>query len=244
MAIDSLRKRASIASLGLAFLGPSVVPDGTLGVEDRQTIANSYYGIDSTVNGVTIGGTSQLGAFDSTGGITLERTIGGTAQLLAFDATGGITLERTLGGTSQLAAFTSSGFIQVGDVVAVEEANTGGWAFRREQERYRQEDEARKRRAKKEKAKQIADKLDRDIALAFIARDEGEAQRKDLERLTKLAAEYKDEIIADNAKIASTIEDAVSLGTFSRMQKLSRELNLMREEEQFLMLATKILLEQ
>jgi len=117
MAIDSLRKRASIASLGLAFLGPSVVPDGTLGVEDRQTIANSYYGIDSTVNGVTIGGTSQLGAFDSTGGITLERTIGGTAQLLAFDATGGITLERTLGGTSQLAAFTSSGFIQVGDVI-------------------------------------------------------------------------------------------------------------------------------
>ena len=244
MAIDSRRKRASIAGLALAFLAPSVVPDGTIGVADRQTIAHSYYGIDSSVSGVTVGDTSQLGVFDATGGITLERTLGGTSQLLTFDSTGGITLERTLGATSQLNPFTSSGGIQVGDLIAVEEVNSGGWAFKREQERYRQEDEARKRRAKKEKARKIKDKLDREIALAFIARDEGEAQRKDLERLTKLAAQYKDEIIADNAKIASTIEDAVSLGTFSRMQKLSRELNLMREEEMFLMLATKILLEQ
>jgi len=152
----------------------------------------------------------------------------------------------TVTGTNAAGSDNSNAFSVIisAAVATVEEANTGGWAFRREQERYRQEDEARKRRAKKEKARKIKDKLDRDIALAFIARDEGEAQRKDLERLTKLAAEYKDEIIADNAKIASTIEDAVSLGTFSRMQKLSRELNLMREEEQFLMLATKILLEQ
>ena len=246
MAIDSRRKRASIAGLALAFLAPSVVPDGTIGVADRQTIAHSYYGIDSSVVGVTIGGTSQLGVFDATGGITLERTLGGTSQLLTFDSTGGITLERTLGATSQLNPFTSSGGIQVGDVVAVEEeANSGGsFAFHREQLRYKQEDERRQRKAKKEKARKIQDKLDREIALAFIARDEGEAQREDLERLTKLANEYKGDIIADNAKIAQTIEDAVNLGTFSRMQKLSRELNLMREEEQFLMLATKILLEQ
>ena len=118
MAIDSRRKRASIAGLALAFLAPSVVPDGTIGVADRQTIAHSYYGIDSSVEGVTIGGTSQLGVFDATGGITLERTLGGTSQLLTFDSTGGITLERTLGATSQLNPFTSSGGIQVGDVVA------------------------------------------------------------------------------------------------------------------------------
>ena len=152
----------------------------------------------------------------------------------------------TVTGTNAAGSDNSNAFSVIisAAVATVEEANTGGWAFRREQERYRQEDEARKRRAKKEKAKQIADKLDRDIALAFIARDEGEAQRKDLERLTKLASDYRDEIIAENATIASTIEDAVRLQTFSRMQKLSRELNLMREEEMFLMLATKILLEQ
>jgi len=122
MAIDSRRKRASIAGLALAFLAPSVVPDGTIGVADRQTIAHSYYGIDSSVSGVTVGDTSQLGVFDATGGITLERTLGGTSQLLTFDSTGGITLERTLGATSQLNPFTSSGFIQVGDVVEA----TGG----------------------------------------------------------------------------------------------------------------------
>ena len=194
----------------------------------------------------TIGGTSQLEAFSSTGTLTVQNqeTIGGVSQLEAFSSTGQLNLGWQIGGTSQLNPFTSSGGIQVGDLIAVEEVNSGGFAFHREQERYRQEDEARKRRAKKEKARKIKDKLDREIALAFIARDEGEAQREDLERLTKLANDFKSDIIADNATIAQTIEDAVNLGTFSRMQKLSRELNLMREEEQFLMLATKILLEQ
>ena len=70
--------------------------------------------------GVTIGGTSQVGAYSSTGGITLERTIGGTSQIAAFSSTGGITLERALGGTSQLGVITSSGGIQVGDAVPVE----------------------------------------------------------------------------------------------------------------------------
>ena len=132
----------------------------------------------------------------------------------------------------------------VPDVPVVAETSTGGWVFRREQERYRQEDEARQRKTRKAKARKIADKLDREIALAFIARDEGEAQRKDLERMTNLANEYKGDIIADNARIAQTIEDAVRLGTFSRMQKLARELDQMREEEEFLLLATKLLLEQ
>ena len=196
----------------------------------------------------TIGGTSQLEAFSSTGTLTVQNqeTIGGVSQLEAFSSTGQLNLGWQIGGTSQLNPFTSSGYIQVGDVVVVEEeASTGGsFAFMREQLRYKEEDERRQRKARKEKARKIKDKLDREIALAFIAKDEGEAQRKDLERLTKLAAAHRDEIIADNVKLASTIEDAVRLGTFSRMQKLARELNEMREEEEFLMLATRILLEQ
>jgi hypothetical protein len=125
MAIDSLRKRASVASLGLAFLGPSVVADGSFIQGDRQTIGHGYYGINVGAGAVELGGTSQLEAFTSSGGITLERVIGGTSQLEAFTSTGGITLERTIGGTSQLAAFTSSGVITVGDAVA-EETKGGG----------------------------------------------------------------------------------------------------------------------
>jgi hypothetical protein len=72
----------------------------------------------------TIGGTSQLGAITSTGGITVQNieTIGGTAQIDALSSTGGLNLGWQIGGTSQLAAFTSSGFIQVGDVIE----STGG----------------------------------------------------------------------------------------------------------------------
>jgi len=120
MAIDNRRKRASIAALGLAFLGPSVVPDGTLAQADRQAIAHSYYGIEAGGAIVQIGATCQLENYAATGGITLERILGGTSQLENHGATGGITLERTLGGTSQIAAFTSSGGIQVGEAASGE----------------------------------------------------------------------------------------------------------------------------
>jgi len=145
MAIDSRRKRASIASLGLAFLGASIVPDGSLAQADRQTVANSYYGIEAGGAFVQIGGTSQLEAFDASGGITLERIIGGTSQLEAydssggitvgenavevgavsqieaFDSSGGITLERVLGATSQIEAFGSSGGITIVGAVTLED---------------------------------------------------------------------------------------------------------------------------
>ena len=117
MAIDSLRKRASVASLGLAFLGPSVVPDGTLGQADRQTVAHSYYGILAGSAIVEIGGTAQLEAYSATGGITRERILGATSQITAYSSTGGITLERVIGGTSQLEAYSSSGGIQVAELV-------------------------------------------------------------------------------------------------------------------------------
>jgi len=45
MAIDSEIKRKSIAAIGAQYIGPSVVPDGTIGQPDRQVIAYSYSGI-------------------------------------------------------------------------------------------------------------------------------------------------------------------------------------------------------
>ncbi|MCP3669170.1 MAG: hypothetical protein GY814_01775 [Gammaproteobacteria bacterium] len=102
MAIDSRAKRASIACLGLAFLGPSITIDGSLSQADRQVVAHSYYGILATEGTKTIGGTSQLEAFDAAGGIKVQKqgTLGGVSQLEAFDAAGGITVERTIGGTT------------------------------------------------------------------------------------------------------------------------------------------------
>ena len=90
----------------------------------------------------TIGGTSQLGAITSTGGITVQNieTIGGTAQIDALSSTGGLNLGWQIGGTSQLAAFTSTGGIQVGEVVAP----VGGAGARRRRRLSLKEPEKRK----------------------------------------------------------------------------------------------------
>jgi len=125
MAIDSRQKRASIASLGLAFLGASIVPGGSFAVGDRQTIANSYYGIDSTVTGIDVGGELQIDNFTAEGVVTLEINTGGESQLEVFDAEGGVSLEINVGGTSQLLEFTSTGGIQVGDAVVEEGGQRG-----------------------------------------------------------------------------------------------------------------------
>jgi hypothetical protein len=243
MAIDSLRKRASIASLGLAFLCPSVVPDGSFVQADRQTIGHSYYGIAAGSAFVTIGGTSQLEPFTASGGITLERVIGGTGQLEPFTATGGITLERTLGGTGQLNPFTSSGGIQAGDAVE-EETNTGGWFwFKYEQEQLRKQEKRRQQEEKLKKAKQIQDKIDRELALAQRELEEKELRESELKTLTVLVEQFEDEIQQlTNERISQVAQEAIEQNTYSRMERLERELSRYKEEEEFLLMATRIIL--
>lgn len=45
MAVDTLRKRASIVAIGFMAAGPSVVADGSFDQGDRQTIGYSYAGV-------------------------------------------------------------------------------------------------------------------------------------------------------------------------------------------------------
>lgn len=47
MAVDTLRKRASIVAIGFMAAGPSVVADGSFDQGDRQTIGYSYAGIEA-----------------------------------------------------------------------------------------------------------------------------------------------------------------------------------------------------
>ena len=46
MAIDTLRKRASIISFGVPIFAPGIIPDGTLDQFDRQVMAWGYAGVD------------------------------------------------------------------------------------------------------------------------------------------------------------------------------------------------------
>ena len=125
MAIDSRRKRASIASLGIAFLGASVVPDGSFVQGDRQAIAHSYYGINASEDFVQIGGNSQIEAYAASCRLTIEQLIGGTSQLEAYTSSGGLTIDQIIGGSSQLAAFTASGGLTVGRTVIAVDIVTG-----------------------------------------------------------------------------------------------------------------------
>lgn len=170
------------------------------------------------------------------------KTIGGTSQLEAFSSSGGLNLGWQIGGTSQLGLFSSSGFIQAGDVV-VTETNTGGsFVFKLEQERYRQEDERRKRKEKKIKARKIADKLVREIALAEREIEDREARDNELSRLAKLVESNKSEILTNYGKIAKTVETALADQSFANMEKLERKLNREMEEVEFLLMATEIIL--
>lgn len=64
MAIDSERKRKSIAAISLYALGPTAVADGSFNQADRQTIGYGYYGILAGAgNGDPPAAPLQQGAF-------------------------------------------------------------------------------------------------------------------------------------------------------------------------------------
>ena len=69
----------------------------------------------------TIGGTTQLSGFGSSGGLNVFSTItiGGTDQLAAFGSSGGLNVftVHTVGGTDQLLTLGASGGIQVGTAI-------------------------------------------------------------------------------------------------------------------------------
>ena len=240
MAIDSLRKRASIASLGLAFLAPSVVPDGSFAVGDRQAIAHSYYGIAAGNPSKTIGGTSQLEVFTSTGTLTVQpqHTIGATSQLEAFDSTGQINLGWQIGGTSQLEAFTSSGTIQAGTA----RKNTGGFFYAVDDLLTRQRRRNRERYKREAEAERISDELTRLVAIEE-RRIEAESDRiLELNELTDLASSQQNRIeVETDARIRVLAKRAIEKKTFSAMEHFERELFKFREEEEFIILATQIL---
>jgi hypothetical protein len=194
----------------------------------------------------TIGGTSQLEAFASSGTLTVQNqeTIGGTSQLEVFNSTGGINLGFSIGGTSQLQAFTSSGFIQVGDAVVVDtDQPTGGsLAFKLEQERYRKEDEKQQRKAKKAKDRKISNEIDRKLALAERDLEAREARDQELARLSKLVEANKTEIIRDYGKLEAVVERALEEQSFASLEIMERRLEREMEEMQFLLMATRIIL--
>ncbi|GAG42792.1 unnamed protein product, partial [marine sediment metagenome] len=147
---------------------------------------------------------------------------------------------------SLAAAITASPTIAVtADAVAVDDAASGGFWDDFERELTRRQKDKKERLKRKEKAKKLADKLHRELALAERA-IEDEAERKaELARINRLVANSQQRIIAlGSERLNMVMAEALERQTFSTMERLERSLIQVREEEQFLLMATQILVNQ
>jgi len=127
------------------------------------------------------------------------------------------------------------------------EQPSGGYEFWDDFDRELQR--RKRRRAKRirdrEKAKRIADKLTRELALAERALEEETARKDELARINKLVSDNRPAIEQmGSERLALVMREALESQTFSKMERLERELTQMREEEMFLLMATQILINQ
>lgn len=211
-----------------------------------------------TVTGATktIGGTSQLEAFSSSGGIDIlePETIGATSQLGAITSSGGLTVAspKTIGATAQLQPFTSNGTIDSGEAPDPEadQASGGYSGFWADIDRTIDANRnlTKRIRKKRRKVKKIESKIDQDLFIMQREIEEAEQREAELNRLTELVYNNRPAIvdIGDPVLIAA-LEKAVESATFSSMEELERRLIRQRrqeaeDDELFLLAATKAIL--
>ncbi|MCP5019815.1 MAG: hypothetical protein GY938_31695 [Ketobacter sp.] len=126
----------------------------------------------------------------------------------------------------------------------VDDTATAGWIYRWKVEQDRRIEEDKARRKAKKKAKKIKKKIDRELALAEREIEEEAARKAELARINRLASDYQSELKALNPKIEKALTESLRKQTFSTMERLERELGYIYEEEQFLIMATQILVNQ
>ena len=176
------------------------------------------------------------------GQISSTHTVGGTSQLSGFSSTGGLNVFtiHTVGGAGQLGAFGSAGGTLV--VSATTDTPSGGFWFGYDQyhDKHR-----RDRKERKAKDRQIKDDLERLIALEERRLEEESARRLDLEALTDFVIQYKGSLKKETSeRIEFVARQAINKRTFSAMERLERELSLLREEEEFLIMATMMIINE
>ncbi len=128
---------------------------------------------------------------------------------------------------------------------AEEDQSTGGFWFAYESEMLRRNAELKKKAKKRKKAKKIEDDLHQALALEQIKIQEEEARDIELDMLSKLVSEHRQEIEkTQNDKVIRAVNRALLQTNFSAKEALERELRTVREEEMFLIQAAQILLSQ
>jgi hypothetical protein len=206
------------------------------GVGSSQASGVGSFSGSATVSGV---GESTAETVGSTSG---SATVSGVGKSTS-EAVGGISGVATVSmvGASQAAAvFSASGSSTViavpKEIAAKAVRSAGGWWFAYEQEMFRRDEEEELKR----KARILKGKVSK-----AEKKTKNQERIKELKRLTKLVEQFQEEIKEEtNDRVIAAASRAVKNGNYSAMAALDRELKRMKEEEQFLEQAARILLAQ
>lgn len=128
-------------------------------------------------------------------------------------------------------AASPSGFVPPVPAPVVE-TFSGGFLYHYELEQARRRKRKREREQLEEEARQLQDKLDREIALLLHQQQEADERQEELNRLQRLVRGYSNAQLqlSDRAKIAYV--RALTQANFSAMEALDRELQRQLAEEE------------
>ena len=119
----------------------------------------------------------------------------------------------------------------------------GGFLDEYEEARSRSIAERKRRKALADKAKQIQDDLDKALPIELQKQEAQRGRLAELRRLTALADAHQSTIKQDfSEKVINAAVRAVAQGNYSAMEALERELQASKDEEDFLIQATILLL--
>lgn len=219
----------------------SVVGTGTPAAQSASTAGTGE-------RSVTGSGTPAAQSATTAGEGAVASGILGSGIVVAQSASVAGTGERSITGSGVVVAQSAIVVgVGTGPATLSSEQPSGGWLFlnQYEAEQRRRRARARKRKELEEASEQIEDALDRNIALLMREQEAKDEKRKDLERLGSLAKQNADleAARAYSERVATAFARAVTQGNYSALEALDRELRRASEEEEFLLTAIMMLLD-
>lgn len=165
-----------------------------------------------------------------------------TGVLTVLPGTVGVFGDYVVTGTNGVGSDDSNSFSVTVTALPDDDA-TGGFWYDYDLEYRKREDERKERERLLEEAKQIQDRIDRELALEFRKQDAEQSRIKELQRLTKLA-DKQQRFLKENLSelVFKSAERAIRQGNYSAMESFERQIRLAREEELFLIEALEIVL--
>ena len=265
MAVDSAGKRYSILNFGNPIITPLIIPDGTVAAADKYHFLNLYSGISLLAAPIFAGTIPDYSLTEGEASEAKDLSTyfsGATSYSIAPAVEAGWSFSTSTGiltidplvvgvygtyvvtGTNAGGSDASNAFsVTVTEVVADDETPTGGFWFDYDRELRKRKQERKERERLEEEAKQIQDRLEREIALEFRKQETELARVKELKRLAVLAEEHRKAIHANlSDKVIKAADRAVRQGNYSAMEAFEREVFRAREEEEFLIMALNLIL--